>query len=140
MLVAKGVTTDPVNCTFTSDADGSVTKVLAVTVLPILTDRFVDYIHGNATQTVSARLSVDRYTMITDINTPSLSDASDADPTSEDCETAHYHLIGWLPQATAEALMAAGTPITDATEGLVRAGAEVEATGQTWYAIWAEEQ
>ena len=140
VLVANGVTTDPVNCTFTSSADGSVTKVLAVTVLPILTDRFVDYVHGNATQTVSARLSADRYTMITDINTPSLSDASDADPTSEDCETAHYHLIGWLPQTTAEALMAAGTPITDATEGLVRAGAEVEATGQTWYAIWAEEQ
>ena len=140
VLVANGVTTDPVNCTFTSSADGSVTKVLAVTVLPILTDRFVDYVHGNATQTVSARLSADRYTMITDINTPSLSDASDADPTSEDCETAHYHLIGWLPQTTAEALMAAGTPITDATEGLVRAGVQVEATGQTWYAIWAEEQ
>ena len=140
VLVANGVTTDPVNCTFTSSANGSVTKVLAVTVLPILTDRFVDYVHGNATQTVSARLSADRYTMITDINTPSLSDASDANPTSEDCETAHYHLIGWLPQATAEALMAAGTPITDATEGLVRAGVQVEATGQTWCAIWAEEQ
>ena len=139
VLVANGVTSDAVNCTFTSSADGSVTKVLAVTVLPILTDRFVDYIHGNATQTVSARLSVDRYTMITDINTPSLSDASDADPTSEDCETAHYHLIGWLPQATAEALMAAGTPITEATEGLVRAGVQVEATGQTWCAIWAKE-
>lgn len=140
VLVAKGVTTDPVNCTFTSDADGSVTKVLAVTVLPILEDRFVDYVHGNATQTVSARLSVDRYTMITDINTPSLSDASDADPTSEDCETAHYHLIGWLPQATAEALWAAGTPITEATEGLVKAGVQVEATGQTWYAIWGKEE
>ena len=140
VLVANGVTTDPVNCTFTSSADGSVTKVLAVTVLPILEDRFVDYVHGNATQTVSARLSVDRFSIITDINTPSLSDASDADPTSEDCETAHYHLVGWLPQATAEALMAAGTPITEATEGLVRAGDAVEATGQIWCAIWAKEQ
>lgn len=140
VLVANGVTTEPVSCTFTSSADGSVTKVLAVTVLPILTDQFVDYIHGNATQTVSARLSADRYDIITDINTPSLSDASDSDPTSEDCETAHYHLIGWLPQATAEALWAAGTPITEATEGLVKAGVQVEATGQTWYAIWGKEE
>lgn len=139
VLVANGVTSDAVNCTFTSSADGSVTKVLAVTVLPILSDRFVDYVHGNATQTVSARLSDDRYSIIPDINTPSLSDASDSDPTSEDCETAHYHLVGWLPQTTAEALWAAGTPITDATEGLVRAGESVEATGQTWCAIWAEE-
>lgn len=140
VLVANGVTSDAVNCTFTSSADGSVTKVLAVTVLPILSDRFVDYVHGNATQTVSARLSDDRYSIIPDINTPSLSDASDANPTSEDCETSHYHLVGWLPQTTAEALWAAGTPITDATEGLVRAGESVEATGQTWCAIWAEEQ
>lgn len=139
VLVANGVTSDAVNCTFTSSADGSVTKVLAVTVLPILSDRFVDYVHGNATQTVSARLSDDRYSIIPDINTPSLSDASDANPTSEDCETSHYHLVGWLPQTTAEALWAAGTPITDATEGLVRAGESVEATGQTWCAIWAEE-
>lgn len=140
VLVANGVTSSPVNCTFTSEADGSVTKVLAVTVLPLLTDRFVDYIQGNATQTVSARLSADRYDIITDINTPSISDASDANPTSEDCKTAHYHMIGWLPQATAEALWAAGTAITEDTEGLVSAGATVEATGQTWYAIWAKEE
>lgn len=140
VLVANGVTSDAVNCTFTSSADGSVTKVLAVTVLPILSDRFVDYVHGNATQTVSARLSDDRYSIIPDINTPSLSDASDANPTSEDCETSHYHLVGWLPQTTAEALWAAGTPITEATEGLVKAGVQVEATGQTWYAIWGKEE
>lgn len=139
VLVANGVTTDPVNCTFTSAADGSVTKVLAVTVLPILTDVFIDYIHGNATQRVSARLSTDRYDMITEINTPSLSDASDAEPASADCETSHYHLIGWLPQATAEALWAAGTAITEDTEGLVKAGVQVDATGQTWYAIWGKE-
>ena len=137
---ALGLTGEtPATITFTSVADGSVTKVLTVTVLPILTDTFVDYIQGQATQIVSARLSNDRYDIITDINTPSLTDASDANPTSEDCKTAHYHLIGWLPKATAEALWAAGTPITEATEGLERAGASIEASGQTWYAIWAKE-
>lgn len=139
-LNGKKVTTSPVNVTFTSAATSSVTKNLVVTVLPLLTDTFVDYIHGQATQTVSARLSVDKFTLYTDINTPSLSDASDADPTSADCETSHYHLIGWLPKATAEALWAAGTAITESTEGLVKAGVQVEATGQTWYAIWGKEQ
>lgn len=139
-LNGKKVTTSPVNVTFTSAATSSVTKNLVVTVLPLLTDTFVDYIHGQATQTVSARLSVDKYTLYTDINTPSLSDASDADPTSADCETSHYHLIGWLPKATAEALWAAGTAITESTEGLVKAGVQVEAIGQTWYAIWGKEQ
>ena len=138
-LNAKKVTTSPINCTFTSSADGTVTKVLAVTVVPLLTDTFVDYIQGKATQYASARLSTDNFNIYTDITTPSLTDASDANPTSPDCETSHYHLIGWLPAATAEALWAAGTPITDATEGLVKAGVQVEATGQTWYAIWAEE-
>lgn len=139
-LNGKKVTTSPVNVTFTSAATSSVTKNLVVTVLPLLTDTFVDYIHGQATQTVSARLSVDKFTLYTDINTPSLSDASDADPISADCETSHYHLIGWLPKATAEALWAAGTAITESTEGLVKAGVQVEATGQTWYAIWGKEQ
>lgn len=139
-LNGKKVTTSPVNVTFTSAATSSVTKNLVVTVLPLLTDTFVDYIHGQATQTVSARLSADKFTLYTDINTPSLSDASDADPTSADCETSHYHLIGWLPKATAEALWAAGTAITESTEGLVKAGVQVEATGQTWYAIWGKEQ
>lgn len=139
-LNGKKATTSPVNVTFTSAATSSVTKNLVVTVLPLLTDTFVDYIHGQATQTVSARLSADKFTLYTDINTPSLSDASDADPTSADCETSHYHLIGWLPKATAEALWAAGTAITESTEGLVKAGVQVEATGQTWYAIWGKEQ
>lgn len=139
-LNGKKVTTSPVNVTFTSAATSSVTKNLVVTVLPLLTDTFVDYIHGQATQTVSARLSADKFTLYTDINTPSLSDASDADPTSADCETSHYHLIGWLPKATAESLWAAGTAITESTEGLVKAGVQVEATGQTWYAIWGKEQ
>lgn len=139
-LNGKKVTTSPVNVTFTSAATSSVTKNLVVTVLPLLTDTFVDYIHGQATQTVSARLSVDKFTLYTDINTPSLSDASDAEPTSADCETSHYHLIGWLPKATAEALWAAGTAITESTEGLVKAGVQVEAIGQTWYAIWGKEQ
>ena len=139
-LNGKKVTTSPVNVTFTSAATSSVTKNLVVTVLPLLTDTFVDYIHGQATQTVSARLSADKFTLYTDINTPSLSDASDADPTSADCETSHYHLIGWLPKATAEALWAAGTAITESTEGLVKAGVQVEAIGQTWYAIWGKEQ
>lgn len=139
-LNGKKVTTSPVNVTFTSAATSSVTKNLVVTVLPLLTDTFVDYIHGQATQTVSARLSVDKFTLYTDINTPSLSDASDADPISADCETSHYHLIGWLPKATAEALWAAGTAITESTEGLVKVGVQVEATGQTWYAIWGKEQ
>lgn len=140
MLNGKKVTTSPVNVTFTSAATSSVTKNLVVTVLPLLTDTFVDYIHGQATQTVSARLSADKFTLYTDINTPSLSDASDADPTSADCETSHYHLIGWLPKATAESLWAAGTAITESTEGLVKAGVQVEAIGQTWYAIWGKEQ
>ena len=140
VLVANGVTSSPVNCTFTSAADGSVTKVLAVTVLPLLTDRFVDYIQGNATQTRTAALSADRYSLLLDITTPTLDDADDSEPSSADCKTAHYHLIGWLPQTTAEALWAAGTAITESTEGLVPAGTTVEASGQTWCAIWAKEE
>ena len=132
------VTSSPVNCTFTSAATGSVTKVLAVTVLPCPADQFVDYIHGNATVTRAAQVSADHWSINTSITTPTLSDA--AESASADCEAGHYHLIGWLPQSIAEALFAAGTPITSATEGLVAAGAEIEASGITWYAIWAKKE
>ena len=132
------VTSSPVNCTFTSAATSSVTKVLAVTVLPCPADRFVDYIHGNATVTRAAQVSADHWSINTSITTPTLSDA--AESASADCEAGHYHLIGWLPQSIAEALFAAGTPITSATEGLVAAGAEIEASGITWYAIWAKKE
>ena len=132
------VTSSPVNCTFTSTATGSVTKVLAVTVLPCPADQFVDYIHGNATVTRAAQVSADHWSINTSITTPTLSDA--AESASADCEAGHYHLIGWLPQSIAEALFAAGTPITSATEGLVAAGAEIEASGITWYAIWAKKE
>lgn len=131
------VTSSPVNCTFTS-ATGSVTKVLAVTVLPCPADQFIDYIHGNATVTRAAQVSADHWSINTSITTPTLSDA--AESASADCEAGHYHLIGWLPQSIAEALFAAGTPITSATEGLVAAGAEIEASGITWYAIWAKKE
>ena len=131
------VTSSPVNCTFTS-ATGSVTKVLAVTVLALPADQFIDYIHGNATVTRAAQVSADHWSINTSITTPTLSDA--AESASADCEEGHYHLIGWLPQATAESLWAAGTPITSATEGLVAAGAEIEASGITWYAIWAKKE
>lgn len=131
------VTSSPVNCTFTS-ATGSVTKVLAVTVLALPADQFIDYIHGNATVTRAAQVSADHWSINTSITTPTLSDA--AESASADCEAGHYHLIGWLPQSIAEALFAAGTPITSATEGLVAAGAEIEASGITWYAIWAKKE
>ncbi len=131
------VTSSPVNCTFTS-ATGSVTKVLAVTVLPCPADQFVDYIHGNATVTRAAQVSADHWSINTSITTPTLSDA--AESASADCEAGHYHLIGWLPQSIAEALFEAGTPITSETEGLVTAGAEIEASGITWYAIWAKKE
>ena len=132
------VTSSPVNCTFTSAATSSVTKVLAVTVLALPADQFVDYIHGNATVTRAAQVSADHWSINTSITTPTLSDA--AESASADCEAGHYHLIGWLPQSIAEALFAAGTPITSATEGLVAAGAEIEASGITWYAIWAKKE
>ena len=131
------VTSSPVNCTFTS-ATGSVTKVLAVTVLPCPADQFIDYIHGNATVTRAAQVSADHWSINTSITTPTLSDAPES--SSADCEAGHYHLIGWLPQSIAEALFEAGTPITSATEGLVAAGAEIEASGITWYAIWAKKE
>ena len=132
------VTSSPVNCTFTSAATSSVTKVLAVTVLPCPADQFVDYIHGNATVTRAAQVSADHCSINTSITTPTLSDA--AESASADCEAGHYHLIGWLPQSIAEALFEAGTPITSETEGLVTAGAEIEASGITWYAIWAKKE
>lgn len=137
-LNARKVTSSPVNCTFTSAATGSVTKVLAVTVLPCPADQFVDYIHGNATVTRAAQVSADHWSINTSITTPTLSDSPES--SSADCEAGHYHLIGWLPQSIAEALFEAGTPITSETEGLVTAGAEVEASGITWYAIWAKKE
>lgn len=132
------VTSSPVNCTFTSAATSSVTKVLAVTVLALPADQFIDYIHGNATVTRAAQVSADHWSINTSITTPTLSDA--AESASADCEAGHYHLIGWLPQSIAEALFEAGTPITSETEGLVTAGAEIEASGITWYAIWAKKE
>lgn len=137
-LNGKKVTTSPVNVTFTSAATSSVTKNLAVTVLPCPADQFVDYIHGNATVTRAAQVSADHWSINTSITTPTLSDEPES--ASADCEAGHYHLIGWLPQSIAEALFEAGTPITSETEGLVTAGAEIEASGITWYAIWAKKE